>query len=142
MTLEKLQQEMNNALREHNQNKRLVLSGLIAQIKKAAIDANCKDNINEDFVDKEIIKAGKVIQEMIDTCPNNRNDLMEKYIAQKDIIQLYAPTLITDKDEIKNIIESHPEIPRTKPNLMKFFSQNYKNKVDMKIVNVVVGEYI
>lgn len=142
MTLEKLQQEMNNALREHNQNKRLVLSGLIAQIKKAAIDANCKDNINEDFVDKEIIKAKKVIQEMIDTCPNNRKDLMEKYIAQKDIIQLYAPTLISDKDEIKNIIESHPEIPRTKPNLMKFFSQNYKNKVDMKIVNVVVGEYI
>ena len=142
MTLEKLQQEMNNALREHNQNKRLVLSGLIAQIKKAAIDANCRDNINEDFVDKEIIKAGKVIQEMIDTCPNNRNDLMEKYIAQKDIIQSYAPTLIADKDEIKNIIESHPEIPRTKPNLMKFFSQNYKNKVDMKIVNIVVGEYI
>lgn len=142
MTLEKLQQEMNNALREHNQNKRLVLSGLIAQIKKAAIDANCKDNINEDFVDKEIIKAGKVIQEMIDTCPNNREDLMEKYIAQKDIIQLYAPTLIADKDEIKSIIESHPEIPRTKPNLMKFFSQNYKNKVDMKIVNIVVGEYI
>lgn len=142
MTLEKLQQEMNNALREHNQNKRLVLSGLIAQIKKAAIDANCRDNINEDFVDKEIIKAKKVIQEMIDTCPNDRQDLMEKYIAQKDIIQLYAPTLITDKDEIKNIIESHPEIPRTKPNLMKFFSQNYKNKVDMKIVNIVVGEYI
>ena len=142
MTLEKLQQEMNNALREHNQNKRLVLSGLIAQIKKAAIDTNCRDNINEDFVDKEIIKAGKVIQEMIDTCPNNRNDLMEKYIAKKDIIQSYAPILITDKDEIKNIIESHPEIPRTKPNLMKFFSQNYKNKVDMKIVNIVVGEYI
>ena len=138
MTLEKLQQEMNNALREHNQNKRLVLSGLIAQIKKAAIDTNCRDNINEDFVDKEIIKAGKVIQEMIDTCPNNRNDLMEKYIAQKDIIQSYDPILITDKDEIKNIIESHPEIPRTKPNLMKFFSQNYKNNVDMKIVNIVV----
>lgn len=142
MTLEKLQQEMNNALREHNQNKRLVLSGLIAQIKKAAIDANCKNNIDEDFVDKEIIKAKKVVQEMIDTCPNDRKDLMEKYIAQKDIIQLYAPTLIADKDEIKNIIESHPEIPRTKPNLMKFFSQNYKNKVDMKIVNIVVGEYI
>lgn len=142
MTLEKLQQEMNNALREHNQNKRLVLSGLIAQIKKAAIDANCRNNINEDFVNKEIIKAKKVIQEMIDTCPNDRQDLMEKYIVQKDIIQLYAPTLIADKDEIKNIIESHPEIPRTKPNLMKFFSQNYKNKVDMKIVNIVVGEYI
>lgn len=142
MTLEKLQQEMNNALREHNQNKRLVLSGLIAQIKKAAIDANCKNNIDEDFVDKEIIKAKKVIQEMIDTCPNDRQDLMEKYTTQKDIIQLYAPTLIADKDEIKNIIESHPEIPRTKPNLMKFFSQNYKNKVDMKIVNIVVGEYI
>lgn len=142
MTLEKLQQEMNNALREHNQNKRLVLSGLIAQIKKAAIDANCRHNIDEDFVDKEIIKAKKVIQEMIDTCPNDRKDLMEKYTTQKDIIQLYAPTLIADKDEIKNIIESHPEIPRTKPNLMKFFSQNYKNKVDMKIVNIVVGEYI
>lgn len=142
MTLEKLQQEMNNALKEHNQNKRLVLSELIAQIKKAAIDANCKDNINEDFIDKEIIKAKKVIQEMIDTCPNDRQDLMEKYTTQKDIIQLYAPTLIADKDEIKNIIESHPEIPRTKPNLMKFFSQNYKNKVDMKIVNIVVGEYI
>lgn len=142
MTLEKLQQEMNNALREHNQNKRLVLSGLIAQIKKAAIDANCKNNIDEDFVNKEIIKAEKVIQEMIDTCPNDRQDLMEKYITQKDIIQLYAPTLIADKDKIKNIIDSHPEIPRTKPNLMKFFSQNYKNKVDMKIVNIVVGEYI
>ena len=73
--------------------RRKVLSDLIAQIKKAAIDKGCRDNITEEFVNAEILKAGpKIFQEMVDTCPAHRTDLLEDYNHRLDIVKEYAPS--------------------------------------------------
>jgi len=56
MTIETLQNEMIVAMKQGNKFEKNVISGLIAQIKKAAIDAGCRDNITEEFVNRKFFK--------------------------------------------------------------------------------------
>ena len=101
MTINQLQAEMIVAMKQGNKFKKNVISGLIAQIKKAAIDAGCRDNITEEFVNKEILKAKKQAQESIDgAVAANRENLIEEYTHQYEVICSYAPKLIDNVDEI------------------------------------------
>lgn len=50
MTIEMLHDEMVAAWKHGDMAIKNVLSNAIAQIKKAAIDAGCRDNVSEDFV--------------------------------------------------------------------------------------------
>ena len=52
MTFETLQQEMYSAMKSGDKFRKEVISGLIADIKRVAIDKNCRDNITEEVVDK------------------------------------------------------------------------------------------
>ena len=45
MTLEKLQSEMIQAMKNKDKTRKSVLSGRVDSVKKAAIDKNCRDNI-------------------------------------------------------------------------------------------------
>jgi uncharacterized protein YqeY len=47
MTLETLQNEMIQAMKNQNRTRKLVLSEMIGIIKNAAIDKGCRDNITE-----------------------------------------------------------------------------------------------
>ena len=77
MTLEKLQQEMIAAMKTGDKFRKTVISTTIAQIKKAAIDKGCRDNIPESLVDEVLLKTKKTAQEMIDTCPKDRKDKLK-----------------------------------------------------------------
>ncbi len=145
MTLEILQNEMIAAMKAGNKYRKTVISGLIAQIKKAAIDKGCRDNISEEMINTELIKAKKQAQESIDTCPESRVDLLEDYNTQMAIICEFAPKLIIDEDYIYAIITGYASsagIKLTKSNrgvIMKFAAANLKGKADMSIVNKVVA---
>ena len=54
MTLEMLQKEMIAAMKNGDKFRKTAISGLIAQIKKAAIDKGCRDNISEEMVNAEL----------------------------------------------------------------------------------------
>ena len=77
MTLEKLQTAMVAAMKEKNKTRKDAISSLISAVKKAAIDKMCKDNITESLVNDVILKEKKTIQEMIDTCPLDRKQLLQ-----------------------------------------------------------------
>lgn len=145
MTLEILQNEMITAMKSGNKYRKTVISGLIAQIKKAAIDKGCRDNISEEMINAELIKAKKQAQESIDTCPESRVDLLEAYNIQMAIICEFAPRLITDEDYIRALITGYASsagIKLAKSNrgaIMKFAAANLKGKADMGIVNKVVA---
>ena len=141
MTIEKLQEEMIFALKYGDKFRKTTISGLIAQIKKAAIDKGCRDNITEEFVNAELLKTKKIIQEMIDTCPESRKDLLMGYYLQQDIICEFAPTLIDSEEVIERIIRNSG-VEMNKGKIMKFLSTNYKNGIDMKVANKVVGEML
>lgn len=145
MTLDKLQAEMIAAMKNKDKMRKSVLAGLVDSVKKAAIDKNCRDNITETLVDEVLLKYKKMVQEQIDTCPTDRVEILEQYKQQMAVVAEFAPTLITDVDEIKTLIEEYADgakISLYKENrgtLMKILSRNLKGKVDMGIVNKVLG---
>lgn len=147
MTLEKLEKEMTKARRNRDTVRVTAISGLVNAVKVAAINERCKDNITEEFVNNILIKEQKTVQEMIDTCPADRTDLMKEYKNRMAIVKEFAPQLLTDATEIKNQIMDavNGEIEFTKNNkgkIMKIIAPIFKGKADMKIVNQVIGEML
>ena len=142
MTINQLQAEMMLSLRQGDRERKAVISDLIAQIKKAAIDKGCRDNITEEFVNAEILKAKKIFQEMVDTCPAHRTDLLEDYTARLDIVKEYAPSLMDDEDVILYQIVTYYEGPNTKKDLMKWFNANYRGRMDMKVAAMVADKFV
>ena len=101
MTYEILHNAMLEALKTGKKDTKNILSGFIAQIQKAAIDKGCRDNITESFVDAELLKIKKSIQEQIDTCPASRPKLLERFNYEMEVVNLYAPTVIADENLIR-----------------------------------------
>lgn len=144
MKLETLQSEMIQAMKNQDKKRKAVLAGLVDSVKKAAIDKNCRDNITESLVDEVLLKYKKMIQEQIDTCPTDRVETLKEYKAQMAVVTEFAPTLITDETEIHNLILDivNNEVEFTKVNrgnIMKIIAPVLKGKVDMSVVNKVLG---
>lgn len=137
MTLETLQKEMIAAMKAKNKVRKDTISSIVSAVKKAAIDNKCKDNITEELVNTAILKEQKTMQEMIDTCPADRTDLLTEYKEKMTIIAEFAPKLLTDPDEIKTFIEE-TGIELVKANRGQIMKA-LKGKADMKIANGVVG---
>lgn len=137
MTLEILQKEMIAAMKAKNKVRKDTISSIVSAVKKAAIDNKCKDNITEELVNTVILKEQKTMQEMIDTCPADRTDLLTEYKEKMTIITEFAPKLLTDPDEIKIFIEE-TGIELVKANRGQIMKA-LKGKADMKIANGVVG---
>ena len=142
MTIETLQSEMIAAMKNKNMPRKTAISNYIAAIKKAAIDKGCRDNISEEFVNAELIKIKKSVKEQVDTCPETRPDLMEKYLAELEIINEFAPTLMDDEDMILYQIVTYYEGPNTKKDIMKWFNANYRGRMDMKVAAMVADKFV
>lgn len=138
MELKVLQSEMVAALKARNKFRKDVISSLVGAVKKAAIDKNCRDNVTEELVNAVLIKEQKTMQEMIDTCPATRPEILAEYTAKKQIIDEFAPQVITDPAQIKTMVEAIG-IDLTKKNRGAIMKVLKDNLVDMKIANQVVG---
>lgn len=138
MTLKDLQTEMVAAMKNKNKLRKDVISSMISGVKKAAIDKGCRDDIPEDLISEVILKEKKTMQEMIDTCPADRADTLEEYKAKMEVIEEFAPRLITDEGEIREFILGLG-IGVSKENRGSIMKQ-LKGKVDMKTANKVLGE--
>ena len=145
MKLDTLQSEIIQAMKNKDKPRKAVFSGMIDAVKKAAIDKNCRNNIPESLVDEVLLKYKKMVQEMIDTCPAERTETLEDYKYQMAVVTEFAPTLITDEDQIKTIVldfAAENDIELTKNNrgkIMGIISKCLKGKVDMSAVSKVVG---
>ena len=142
MTLEILNKEIIEAMKSGDTLTRDVLRSAVGNIKKAAIDKGQKDNIAETLVDEILLKEKKTLQEMIDTCPADRVDNLNLYKAKMQVLEHYAPKLLTDEEEIKNFIcEICKDIDLGNKGLvMKTVMSQLRNKVDLKIANKVISE--
>lgn len=141
MTIEVLQKEMIAAMKSGDKFRKGVISDIIAQIKKVAIDKGCRDNITEELVNAELLKTKKITQEMIDTCPESRKDLLAEYYEHMEIVCEFAPVIIDSEEVIERIIRN-AGLEMNKGKIMKYLSANYKNMIDMKVANKVVGEML
>ena len=145
MTLDKLQSEMVQAMKNKNKTRKSVLSGMIDSVKKASMTNNGRVEITENLVDEVLLKYKKTVQEQIDTCPTDRVETLEEYKAQMTVVAEFAPTLITDETEIRylilDIINNEHEFSKSNRGvLMKILAPVLKKlNVDMSIASKVLG---
>ena len=90
MKFETLQKDMIAAMKAHDKPRKDAIATLVADVKKAAIDEGCRDDITEELVDKVILKSQKTAKEQVDSCPADRQDLMEGYKFTYEVISEYA----------------------------------------------------
>lgn len=141
MKLETLQADMIAAMKARDKARKDAISSLVSAVKKAGIDAGCRENIPEETVDKVILKEMKTVKEQIDTCPADRVDLKEEYTFRYNVIKEYAPSMMS-AEEVKAYIESHfAEVVATKNKgmIMKNVMADLKGKADGKVINEVVA---
>lgn len=103
---EQIKADMNAALKAGHKLRRMTLADMVASIDKASIAGKSRVEITDALVDEVMTKYVKTVQEMIDTCPDGEKyaDRKSEYIIKLEIAKEYAPTVITDVDEIKKMI--------------------------------------
>lgn len=142
MEFEKLQKDMVTAMKAKDKARKDAISSLISAVKKAAIDEGCRDDIKPDMVDRVILKELKTVKEQIDTCPASRADLKAEYQFRYDVINEYAPSLMS-ADEVRSYLsEKFADVIATKNKgqIMKTVMADLKGKADGKVINQVVSE--
>ncbi len=142
MNIEALRKDMVAAMKAKDKARKEAISSLVSAVKKAAIDAGCRDDIPESMVDQVILKEMKTVKEQIDTCPDARADLKAEYQFRYDVISEYAPKLLS-AEEIKAIVaEKFADVVATKNKgqIMKAVMGELKGKADGKVINQVVTE--
>lgn len=148
MTLEKMLDAKVAAMKNGDVTTKNVLTNMIDACQKATITNKGRIELTEQLIDEVLIKYQKTIQEMIDTCPAERTELMEKYTTEMAVVKQYAPQLIADPDEIKGAIRVILDTlgievsKQNKGKIMKAIMPHFKGKADMKIVNQVVAEML
>lgn len=144
MTLEKLQKDMIQAMKDKDTVRKSVLSSAIGAVKNAAIAKKCRDNISEGLVDEVLLKEKKTVQEQIATCPADRVETLKEFNEKLSIIDEYCPKLLDDPVEIENTIRKlceEAQVVLAKANkgpIMKTIMPYFKGKADMAVVNKVL----
>ena len=145
MILEYLQREMTIAMKESDTELRDVLRSAIGAIKKVAIDKRCE--ITEELINEVLIKEAKILQEQIDTCPVERQEMAEEYGNKLFKLKAYLPKIMNDPEEIRAIVIGElaaagiESVKANKGVVMKTLMPIFKKlNADMKIVNQVITE--
>lgn len=150
MTYNELQNAKVAAMKSGDKVRIKVLNDIIVLVQKEQTKGKTKIEATDDMVAQCATKAQKTLEEMVATCPDSGAYAERKadYLAQLAVVKEYAPQMITDADEIKNLIldilDSN-EIELVKKNkglVMKVVMPFLKGKVDMAVANQVISKLL
>ena len=139
--LERLQKEMVKALKEGDKFRKLTLSTLISAVKKAGIDAGCRDNISDEMVIQVLKKERKNLVDTVEKFPDMPAEKKSEYVDQALIIDEFIPIEICDEKQIEDIIKTVAKeegleiIKLNQGKFMKILKADYN--VNMKVVSNV-----
>lgn len=142
MKLKELQDAMVAAMKAKDKFRKDAIAALVSAVKKAGIDAGCRDNIPDDMANQAILKEIKAVKEQIDTCPSDRTELLDEYRKRFEIMNEFAPKLLS-AEEVKAILqEKFADVLATKNKglIMKAVMAELKGKADGKVINETVAE--
>lgn len=144
--LERLQKEMVKALKEGNKFRKLTLSTLISAVKKAGIDAGCRENIPDEMVIQVLRKEKKNLIDAVEKFPEMSDEKKGEYIDKALIIDEFIPIEICNEKQIEDILrtvakeEDMEIIKANQSKFMKILKADYN--VNMKVVNRVFAEMV
>lgn len=142
MQFNTLQKDMMAAMKARDKARKDSISVLVSAAKKLAIDEGCREDIPEELVDRAILKEIKSVKEQIDTCPAERTDLMDQYIATLAVMEEYAPKMLSEEEITAILNEKFADVIATKNKgqIMKAVMAELKGKADGKLINKVVSD--
>lgn len=145
MNYQILKEDSNNALKQGDKLRRLVLSDICASIEAASIKQKSRTAITDELVDEVLTKYKKTVQEMIDTCPADiqHSDKLAEYKAKMAIVEEYAPKMITDYQEIYDMIScwiTKVSFTNKGAFIKSLMPECKKAHMDMKIANQVIND--
>lgn len=135
--------DMNEALKNGDKLARKTISDMVATVDKASVAGKVRVEITDELVDTTLLKYKKALQESIDTCPDNEKYavLKNEYCQQMAIVDKYAPKVINDPAQIKEIILGWmKELGVAKFDKKIFMPKCKQAMMDMKVVNQVIKE--
>jgi uncharacterized protein YqeY len=150
MTYNELQNAKVAAMKSGDKVRIKVLNDIIVLVQKEQTKGKTKIEATDDMVAQCATKAQKTLEEMVATCPDSGAYAERKadYLAQLTVVKEYAPQMITDAEEIKNLILDilgSNEIELVKKNkglVMKAVMPILKGKVDMAVANQVISKLL
>ena len=142
MDIKTLQQAMIAAMKAKDKPRKESISALVQAVKKAGIDAGCREDIPEEMVNKVILKELKTVKEQIDSCPDERADLKAEYQARYDVFQEFAPQLMSAEEVEAELNEKFADVIATKNKgqIMKTVMPAFKGRADGKVINQIVAK--
>lgn len=135
MLIDQIKKANLEAMKERNQNKKNIMSLLIARYTALKTDGSNKEITDADIVSL-IMKVKKELEEERDGyLKAGRKEQADNIVEQMKAIEPFLPKMLSE-EEIKEIIASLPD--KSIPNVMKHFKANYAGQVDMSLVNKLV----
>lgn len=144
MDLATLQASMIEAMKAKDKFRKDAIASLVSAVKKAGIDAGCRENIPEEMANQAILKEIKSVKEQIETCPAERAELKEEYQKRFEIMSEFAPKLLS-AEEVKDIITTKfADLVATKDKgqIMKAVMGELKGKADGKVISQTVADLL
>ncbi len=139
--LNRLQNEMKEALKSKNKERLSVIRMLISEIKKEQIDK--KKELSDDEITKIIQRYAKQRKDAIEQYKRaNRQDLVEKEEKELNIVLEFLPKQLSREELEKIIDECINEVGATSlkdmGKVMKVVLERVKGRADGKVVSEIV----
>jgi gatB/yqey domain protein len=142
--IEQIMQDYKIAMKERQENRKLILNYLISQIKNKRID------LQRELTDEEVVnlirKEVKSLQEgMLFLQKAGKRDELKTEEEKRKVLEGYLPQLMT-KEQTKNLIQQIVvelgliDLQKQKGVLMKEIMSKYRGSIDPELVNQVLLE--
>lgn len=142
--IEQIMQDYKTAMKERQENRKLILNYLISQIKNKRID------LQRELTDEEVVnlirKEVKSLQEgMLFLQKAGKGDELKTEEEKRKVLEGYLPQLMT-KEQTKNLIQQIVvelgliDLQKQKGVLMKEIMSKYRGSIDPELVNQVLLE--
>ncbi|MFH1688538.1 MAG: GatB/YqeY domain-containing protein [bacterium] len=143
--IDKLDQDINEALKGGERDKLTVLRGLKSVLKYARIEKG-EDLTGDDVITALSSEAKKVRDSIEQFGKGGRQDLVDKSQVELEIIQSYLPKQLSE-DELREIVkaavtEVGAESAKDMGKIMKVVMPKIKGQADGKMVNKLAMEIL
>lgn len=142
--IEKIMQDYKIAMKERQENKKIILNYLIAQIKNKKIEVQRELTDDEvlSLIRKEVKSLGEAI--LFLQKAGKLEDLRAEE-EKKEVLESYLPQLL-DKEKTRNLIQKVvsdlglTDIQKQRGQLMKELMGKYRGELDPSVINEVLLE--
>ena len=141
--IDEVRSAMVAAMKAGDKERKAALSFLLSSLKNKAIDTRA--DLTEEEEGQVILKEIKQLKETIEMTPADRTDLLEEAQKRLEVLEEYAPKMMS-AEEITAVINTvlselgiETPSPKDKGKIMKELMPRVKGKADGKEVNQILA---